>query len=156
MTPVEQRLFFDAATGERGDCLKCCLASVLELDYDDVPHFAGMGDRWWIEQMNWLASRGWRYGTAHHMPDPDDPTKLAGWTQGYWLAGVKSLRTRPDGTHIGHMVVMRDNEIAWDPHPARADGHLGFEGSGWLFVPLDPARFTYAPTPVSAVRANPE
>jgi hypothetical protein len=84
--PVEQRVFFDAATGERGDCLKCCMASLLELDYDDVPHFAAMGDRWWIEWTNWLADRGWRIGNAWYSVDLADPTKLDGWTIGYWLA----------------------------------------------------------------------
>jgi hypothetical protein len=142
--PVEQRLFFNAETGQRGDCLKCCLASLLELDYDDVPHFASMGDLWWIEQTNWLASRGWRIGSAWYSADPDDPTKLTGWTKGYWLAGVTSLRTRPDGSHITHQVVMRDGEIVWDPHPARADGHLGFVDAE-LLIPLDPAAFVYVP-----------
>jgi hypothetical protein len=118
------------------------MASLLELDYDDVPHFAAMGDRWWIEWTNWLADRGWRIGNAWYSVDLADPTKLDGWTIGYWLASVTSLRTRPDGTHIGHLVVMRDGQIAWDPHPRRDDGHLGFT-QGELLIPIDPARFVY-------------
>lgn len=141
---VEQRLFFDAETGERGDCLKCCLATLLGLGYDDVPHFASMGDMWWIEMTNWLAAKGWRIGNAWFTPSDEDPAKLSGYTQGLWVAGVKSRRTRPDGSHISHMVVMHDAEVIWDPHPARADGHLGFE-TGQLLIPLDPARFVYVP-----------
>lgn len=143
MIPVEQRLLFNAETGERGDCLKCCLATLLERGYEEVPHFAAMGDRWHLELTAWLRSEGWMIGNAWHSIDPDDPRKLNGWTTGYWLAGVVSLRTRPDGEHLGHMVLMRDGEIVWDPHPDRQAGHLGFDGTGWLLLPLDPARFTY-------------
>jgi hypothetical protein len=143
--PVEQRLFFDASTGERGDCLKCCIASLLELDYDDVPHFAAMGDMWWIEWTNWLAARGWQLYNAYHRVADDDPARLTGYTCGYWLASVTSRRTRPDGSNISHMILMRDGEVAWDPHPARADGHLGFT-EGQILVPLDPARFVLRET----------
>lgn len=140
MNPVEQRLLFDAETGQRGDCLKCCLASILGLTYDDVPHFAAMGDDWWTAKTNWLRERGWILGSAFWSVDADDPTKLCGYTQGYWLAGVKSRRTRPDGSHLSHMVVMLDGEIAWDPHPKRADGHLGFN-DGYVLRPYDPSDF---------------
>lgn len=141
MIPVEQREFFDAASESRGDCLKCCLASLLELHYDSVPHFASMGDMWWIEMTNWLAERGWRLHNAYWTVEPDDRATLTGYTEGYWLATVKSLRQRPDGSHINHMVVMHGSEVVWDPHPARADGHLGFIDGAFL-APIDPARFT--------------
>jgi hypothetical protein len=139
--PVEQRLLFDAETGQRGDCLKCCFASLLELEYDDVPHFAAMGDMWWIEQTNWLRDRGWLLANAYWTTAPgSDGQRLTGYTEGYWLAGVRSLRTRPDGSNLGHTVVMLDGDLVWDPHPARADGHLGFT-DGHVLRPYDPARF---------------
>lgn len=140
MIPVEQRLQFDEGTGERGDCLKCCMASLLELDYDDVPHFASMGEMWWIEWTNWLAGRGWMLYNAWFSVADDDPTRLTGYTQGYWLASVTSRRTRKDGSSISHMILMHDGEVAWDPHPLRDQGHLGFT-EGQILAPLDPARF---------------
>lgn len=143
--PVEQRLFFNAETGDRGDCMKCCIASLLELDYEDVPHFASMGDRWWIEYTNFLASLGWRIGSAWFTASEEDATALTGYTQGYWLASVKSPRfSHPDGRPGTHMVVMRDGAIAWDPHPEREEGHLGFV-DGEILVPIDPAAFVYVP-----------
>lgn len=141
MIPVEQERFFDEAKGERGDCLAACLASLLELDLGSVPHFAGMGERWHLELTAWLGARGWLLGSAWHTISEDDRTRLDGYSQGYWLAGVTSLRTRSDGSNISHLVVMLDGEIAWDPHPARGAGHLGFDGTGWLLRPYDPARF---------------
>jgi hypothetical protein len=145
LRPVEQRILFDAETGERGDCLKCCVASLLELDYEDVPHFAAMGDRWWTEYASFLATHGWRLGSAWFSVREDDPARLDGWQQGYWFATVKSPRiVKDDGTPGLHYVVMREGEVAWDPHPQREDGHLGFVAGEYL-VPLDPAAFMLRP-----------
>lgn len=43
-----------------------------------------------------------------------------------------------------HSVVMFGREIAWDPHPQREMGHLGFVG-GYVFRVIDPARMTVSP-----------
>jgi hypothetical protein len=45
-------------------------------------------------------------------------------------------RGRSPGSHL---VVMFGKEIAWDPHPQREMGHLGFT-EGWDFRLIDPAR----------------
>lgn len=165
MIPVEQRELFDAETGRRGDCLKCCLASLLELDYADVPHFAAMGDAWHSEWMGWMHARGWAVSQWSCPSGPNE--RPSSWREpGYWLGVVKSPRMpKPcepcggqgwvldsddgqecpycgaTGTTYGtHMVVMEGGEIAWDPHPKRADGHMGFV-EGYVLVALDPARF---------------
>lgn len=136
--PVEQRLLYVAGE-QAGDCWKCCIASILELDYDDVPHFAqdaehGDSESWWNATQEWLRPRGLvlaRFG----LWGDERPFLMFGsdrlrwhWSvPGHWLAGVTSRRTRPNGEHIGHVVVMNGSEVAWDPHPLRDEGHLGFE-----------------------------
>lgn len=40
MKPVFQRYHTDVTRNEFGDCLRCCIASILELQLDDVPHFS--------------------------------------------------------------------------------------------------------------------
>ena len=77
-------------------------------------------------------------------PDADDDLAQPNtWRRGYWLATVYSPRiVHQDGSRGLHMVVMRDRELVWDPHPDREQGHLGFV-SGTYLVPLDPARFDY-------------
>lgn len=143
MIPVAQRQFY--VPGESvGDCLKCCVASLLELDYDDVPHFAEH-DNWNQMLDGFLALHGWRRGQARYWLDDDDPRRLVGYTHGYWIAGVDSMRSTPDGEPILHAIVMHDDEVAWDPHPDRDQGHRGFNGEAWLLVPLDPAHFIYCP-----------
>ena len=47
---------------------------------------------------------------------------------------------KPDSYERGRRIVMHDGRVAWDPHPERETGHLGFI-SGELLVPIDPARF---------------
>ena len=58
MTPVDQRVLdHDPARGRFGDCLRACVASVLELPYEAVPQFAVADD--WVERLQeWLAPRG--------------------------------------------------------------------------------------------------
>lgn len=166
MIRVEQREMW-TPEGNRGDCMKCCFASVLELDYDDVPHFAAMED-WYGESRRWLAARGWAlHGFNVAASHEDLPVAKPSITvDGYWLAGVVSRRIQNpcgvcapndrgfmlDGTPCpyckgwgktlgSHMIVMLNDEIAWDPHPRRADGHGGFT-NGYFFRALDPSVLT--------------
>jgi hypothetical protein len=46
---------------------------------------------------------------------------------GHWIASVVSPRTDPQGEHISHTVVMSGDQVVWDPHPLRDEGHLGFK-----------------------------
>ena len=137
MIPVEQRKLYVAGE-QTGDCWKCCLASILELDYDDVPHFVeqeerGEADSWWNATQQWLRPRGFVLAQFGLWGD-EHPFLMFGSEQirfhftapGHWLAGVTSPRTTPEGEHISHVVVMSGSEVAWDPHPLREQGHLGF------------------------------
>lgn len=50
---------------ENGDCLRACLANLLEYPIARVPHFLGMEgkagewDVWWLELQSWLKQRGY-------------------------------------------------------------------------------------------------
>lgn len=78
MIPVIQRISASGGDGKLpGDCVKCCVASVLELPYEAVPHFvagewlvapravngmvAGPPERvdWFTALNDWLRSAGW-------------------------------------------------------------------------------------------------
>lgn len=137
MIPVEQRQLY--AVGQApGDCWKCCIASILELDYDDVPHFVqleddGDVDSWWNATQAFLRLRGCvlaRFG----LWGGEAPMLLFGSKQiryhfsapGHWIAGVVSPRMTPEGENLSHAVVMSGSQVAWDPHPYRDEGHLGF------------------------------
>lgn len=107
MTPTMQTYFYggneDGVT--RGNCWQACLASLLDLPLDDVPHFVDIdeqgGEDWWHSTVTWL----WEKGFAMHVPDTHPEN-------GYYLVTGKS----PRGDFY-HVVVYRNGELDHDPHP---------------------------------------
>lgn len=96
-----------------GDCMRACVASVLDLDPDYVPHFVQYVEHpsgtdshlWWWALVGFLHVCGW---DARYEEDADDPPK--GWA----LADGISPRGH------AHVVVAYDGEVVYDPHPSRA------------------------------------
>lgn len=109
MTPVTQTYFYggneDGVT--RGNCWQACLASILDLPLDDVPHFVDIdargGENWFHSTINWL----WKRGLAMYTPETH-PENM------YYLVTGKS----PRGDFY-HVVVYRNGELVHDPHPDR-------------------------------------
>lgn len=98
MIPVVQRIAASGGDGKvPGDCVKCCVASILELPYENVPHFvayewlvapravngmvAGPPERvdWFSALNDWLRSDGWALRatstTYYKNPLPRGPVK---------------------------------------------------------------------------------
>lgn len=146
MIPVLQRIVSPGTgladdTHIPGDCVKCCVASVLELPYDDVPHFvahevlvpdaAGALQRVdWLTGLNhWLCTSGWalratqttyyksplprRVESEFDLYDPYDSPRSWSAGQGYWIASVISENFE----RRTHAVVMLDGAVAFDPSP---------------------------------------
>lgn len=97
--------------GPPGNCLQAAVASFLELDLDQVPHF--------VLHANW----------AHHL-------RVFAERRGFQLDCVKPDR-RLSGVAIGptvrgthHAVVWSKGVTVWDPHPSRA----GLSEVSWLFT----------------------
>lgn len=44
-----------------GDCYKCAIASILDLEYEDVPHFVDMGEDWLMEAQKFFREHGYDY-----------------------------------------------------------------------------------------------
>jgi hypothetical protein len=138
MIAVPQRQLFDEESGQAGDCWKCCIASILELDYDEVPHFVqleqdGQVESYWNATIDWLRRR--RLAVARFgLWGTEKPFLLFGSQKiayhfnapGHWIASVTSLRIDREGNNIEHVVVMNGSSVIWDPHPLREQGHLGF------------------------------
>jgi hypothetical protein len=103
---VEQRQPHDPENGIVGDCFVACLATVLELPYEDIPEFQNMGDNWWKRYNSWLYNLGYyvsEYG-------PDKPPV------GYSIAVGPSPRFEGEN----HCVVALNGVVVFDPHPDRA------------------------------------
>jgi hypothetical protein len=136
--PVEQRELFDAEAGTVGDCWRCCIASILELPYEAVPHFVanevrGESDSYWNDTQEFLREQRfvlasfalWGTNTPFLRFGIEEP-RFHFTAPGHWIAAVKSPRFIEDGEPGSHVVVMNGSSIVYDPHPQRDDGHLGF------------------------------
>ncbi len=169
MVPVHQRIV--ASGGDErlpGDCVKCCIASIFELAYEDVPHFVAREVKdatgkalWWFEGVNyWLRERGYPL-RLHHWTNNLTAAEVfkrredLGLEPGQSMPALDMYRVSPhpdrhDGWWIAsvisenfeqstHAIVMCDGEVAFDPSTKPRRTPYQFIG-GSIFVATDPAR----------------
>ena len=126
MKPVFQSI----VDQDHGDCFRCCIASILEVEADAVPNFVAVErddfhvyDRWCAENGIALIEIGGR-----GYPEPPSPLSLFRWD---WARGVFCIASLPSQRFPGgwHAVVAQmapDPEypqdavklrIAHDPNP---------------------------------------
>lgn len=122
-------------TGKNGSCFATCVACILDLELEQVPHFTAcvrwpeVLDLWcWQHGLTWHHSLGdsGRCHLAHRTSDYDfrdvrPECWLPAPTTGLVIAGGESPRAGPDGMPLGHAVVwdLDKDELAWDPNPER-------------------------------------
>ena len=127
MKPVDMSVQHFPDLGQYGDCQRACIASLLELDINRVPHFGESGDdlEFHLSLNSFLAKHGYFHLEVSRV-DFDDV-----WFEGspdcYHLIYGRTCR----GTW--HAVVGFNGEIAHDPHPSRA-GLLESERDNWNFA----------------------
>jgi len=142
--PITQTSTATGEGGKWGNCLQAAVASALELDLDQVPHFVqdhhDHGRHWWSAVLDFLDRHGMRLADA----DPEHPP-----------AGELCLAvgTSPRGPEIRHAVLLRDGALAWDPHPSR-DGLVDVQ-SAWALLPTAVTRVA-APRQMAAAAAGTE
>ena len=110
MKPVDQTILADPsrndgkdADGVPGDCWRACIASIVELPAEEVPHFGALEgpSEWWTATWKWLATKGYR---------------IAGRNDGEWRIGVGPS---PRGPFHHAVVLDSTGALAHDPHPSR-------------------------------------
>ena len=144
MIPVNQKYKHDPDAGVVGDCFRACLASLLELPLEQIPHFARESATAGLESMmplveDWLAARG-LYLFNFPVSPPfgyRDPTREIVRRYGkrnpnihYILSGA----TRPDADETGddrynHAVICHGGQIVHDPNDSKP-GVVGPTNSG--------------------------
>jgi hypothetical protein len=115
MTPALCRVKHDPDAGTYGDCVRACVATILDLDTDAVPHFYHdnpTGEVGMQRMRDWLAGRGLAPYVSALPPDPlaDILDHMGQYnpTVPYMLYGSTS-----DGGD--HVVVCRGGEIVHNP-----------------------------------------
>lgn len=138
MKPVHCRVRHDPEAGSYGDCLRACVASILEIDPpEQVPHFlenGGSGDEAFERLRNWLKTIGYGPFIAAHPGDVSLDELLAQMGAlhpdlHYMLFG---------GVEGGdHVVVCKGGKIVWNPSwtSCRIIGPAG-GGEQWQIVVL--------------------
>lgn len=104
--PVDQTTFGRV----EGNCFSACVASILELDIEQVPWFMGSKD-WWPGFTQWCDAVG-AEAMYLGMCAPDEVPR------GYAIGGGPTDRTLTLDTL--HAVVLLDGVQVHDPHPSRA------------------------------------
>lgn len=143
---IEQRVI--SGVPGAGDCMRACVASILDLAYEDVPDLspdgtASRGQHW--ATVDFLRERGlgaldyspaFREGRSYRLPwEEQDLTgrlDVSGLVLGYaWSPRVR----HEDGARGGHCVVLLDGTVIWDPHPRRDMGIGSLYG---FLIPVTP------------------
>jgi hypothetical protein len=127
MTPCRNLSHHDPANGVVGDCHRCCIAAVLDLDPSEVPHFTQIAletGRPWLEVQNeWLASYGFSYMRIAYLGHETLETVLA--TTALNCPGAPLIL---GGTAAvapcAHSVVIMDGKIIMDPSDSGIVGPL--------------------------------
>lgn len=135
MTPVDMLHLNHGQPGAiNGDCLRACLATILDLAADDVPHFMASDlDTWYQRVTDWLKPRGLAWlcmnWPATYMPD--QVLNL----HPVVMVGGKSPRG-PWGHFVVGQIGPHGYRLLHDPHPSRA-GIVGEPEDFVLLVRLD-------------------
>jgi hypothetical protein len=121
---------------ERGNCFPSVIASILEMDVEDVIQIQEHYDGDWMGTLlNWLSERNYQYCCADHYkcfhPElhyqlrnsdgrtPDDALikeMCEIYKDQYYLVAGRSPR-HPD---INHIVIFQNGKMIHDPHPDRS------------------------------------
>lgn len=127
MIPIDQTKLSAQDGSVRGNCLRACLASILEIDIDSIPFFEDMDREWHTPFFDFLDDNNLEFeGTGYFgVGRPDKMKEFMEYEgiDGYVIVGGKSPRTWVKG---GHAVVYKDGKLIHDPHPSR-DGILEME-----------------------------
>lgn len=119
MTPCRNQSRHDPDNGTVGDCHRCCVAAILDLEPSEVPHFLQIEHdtgRDWLEILRaWLSDYGFSYVQFCYVGTETLETVLAITAQNCpgvpLILGGASAKT-PD---TGHSVVIMDGKIVMDP-----------------------------------------
>lgn len=127
----------DPENGVYGDCYRTCLATILGIARDKVPHYVSSTDKavWAIEiqpkYVEWLSDRG--------LQELDIPVTGLGleqvldWQQSRSVFPVPSILTGTSSGGCNHCVVVYDGKIEHDPS-LNDSGIIGPCDDGYYWV----------------------
>jgi hypothetical protein len=135
MTPQRQQFRHKPDAGITGDCFRACIASLLDLSIDNVPHFYdGTNDGPQTPEQteairSWFAARDMiLIETAWSMTVEEALAFSAErWPGLHIVMGGRSPRG------VNHVVIIRNGKMVHDPHPDEA-GIVGPTDDGFTWL----------------------
>lgn len=130
MNPIDMTVMHDPDNGKIGDCFRCCVASILELPANEVPHFMdypwdGPDPGQWFGTLNrWLGQFDLAY-VEHETNETYKWDWAAYKANGFECYHVLSGRS----PRALHSTVGLNGVMVHDPHPSRA-GLIGPNDEG--------------------------
>jgi len=129
MIPIKQTKISTHDGSVTGNCFAACVASLLEIPFDEVPQFE-LDKNWFPPFRQFLLKNGYEY-MGHGKPE--DLNEYEG-LDGYVIVHGDSPRLY---VKTGHAVIYRHGILVHDPHPSN-DGVLNVQG----FYMIERAEFT--------------
>lgn len=128
------KVFQQLVHKEKGDCMQCVVASLLDLPYDDVPRFIEHPNGWFEPFYALITKLGYKYkGMLHNAQGDnvyeDSHVKMLhkyNGVNGFFYAAVYSPKyfdpAIPEKQNTTHAVIIdKDYNIVHDPNPGNAD-----------------------------------
>ena len=127
MKPVDMQVF----EAGKGDCLRACIASILELRPDEVPNFTEIKGPQARVVTQWLSTRG--------LALLEVPVASMDFYFVFEYAKIWHIISGRGPRGLRHATVGLSGKIVHDPHPSRA-GLIGEPETYEFFIPADPAK----------------
>lgn len=112
MTPQKQTIFSVEKKGTVGNCLSACVASLLDLRIEDIPHFSWHMSDWFMVLYKFVEENGYSIVMRSVKQFPDWRQTEKG-LNGFIIVGGAS----PRGIKNGHAVIYQNGHPFFDPHP---------------------------------------
>jgi hypothetical protein len=108
-----------AEDGAVGDCWRCCVAAILQVPAENVPHFLRDGRSLCADTQRWLNARGYALVQVRGGEYPSG-FSFPGWGSDGTpaipiIACGPTVRSKKRGAH--HAVVTVKGQLVYDPHP---------------------------------------
>jgi hypothetical protein len=129
MKPVMQSIEHDPSAGLIGDCFRACVASVLELELNEVPHFCESWDNWYALFQEWVTDRG----LVAVEVKIDRPECLAATNGLMCILSGKTSESSVLHSVVGRYVHGVGFELLHDPH-SRGEFFNGLEPDWVMFL----------------------
>lgn len=132
----KQAFRHDPNNGVFGDCYRTCLAALLNLPRDDVPHYVTTMDvvEWETEVKQkmdaWLVKRGFQ---ELAIPVTGDLEGVLALQKTRTHSPVPAMLTGESRTGCNHVVVIFDGEIVYDPS-LNSSGIIGPCDDGYFWL----------------------